>query len=193
MPELEYLGYYISRKGIKPIYKKVQAMLNIQTPKTVKQLQSFIGLVNYYRDMWKRRSHVLAPLSKLAKLNRKKRLSWGDDQQQSFEEIKQIIVNEVILAYQDFNKLFEIYVDASDTQLEAVISQDKKPIVFFSRKLASVQQKYAIGEREMLSAVEILLEFRNILLDSKITICTDHMNNANPVTKHASKRITHWC
>ena len=79
MPELEYLGYYISRKGIKPIYKKVQAMLNIQTLKTVKQLQSFIRLVNYYRDMWKRCFHVLAPLSKLAKLNRKKCLPWGDD------------------------------------------------------------------------------------------------------------------
>ena len=192
MPELEYLGYHISRKGIKPIYKKVQAMLNIQTPKTVKQLQSFIGLVNYYRDMWKRRSHVLAPLSKLTKLNRKKRLPWGDDQQRSFEEIKQIIANEVILAYPDFNKSFEIHVDASDVQLGAVISQDKKPIAFFSRKLTSAQQKYTIGEREMLSAVETLLEFRNILLGSKITIYTDHMNNVNPTTKHASKRITHW-
>ena len=80
MPELEYLGYHVSRKGIKPLYKKVQAMLKIQTPKTVKQLQSFIGLVNYYRDMWERCSHVLAPLSKLTKLNRKKRLPWGDGQ-----------------------------------------------------------------------------------------------------------------
>ena len=44
----------------------------------------------------------------------------------------------------------------------------------------------------MLSAVEILLEFCNILLGSKITICTDHMSNANPMTKHASKRTTHW-
>ena len=74
MPELEYLGYYASCKGIKHAYKKVQAMLNNQEPKTTKQLQSLIGLVNYYRDMWKRRSHILPPLSKLTKLNRKKRL-----------------------------------------------------------------------------------------------------------------------
>ena len=77
-------------------------------------------------------------------------------------------------------------------QLGAVISQDKKPIAFFSRKLTTAQQKYTIGEREMLSAVETLLEFRNILLGSEITIYTDHMSNVNLTTKHASKLITHW-
>ena len=75
-------------------------------------------------------------------------------------------------------------------QLGAVISQDKKTIAFFSRKLTSAQQKYTIGEREMLSAVETLLEFRNILLGSKITIYTDHMNNVNPTTKYASKTLS---
>ena len=74
MQELEYLGYLITREGIKPIPKKTSAMLDIKLLRTVKQLQSFLGLVNYYRDMWKRRSHVLAPLSKLTKLSRKKKL-----------------------------------------------------------------------------------------------------------------------
>ena len=71
------------------------------------------------------------------KLNRKKRLPQSDSQQQLFEEIKEIIVNEIILAYPDFNKSFENYIDASDMQLETSISQDKKPIAFFSRKLTS--------------------------------------------------------
>ena len=169
--------------------KKVQAMLNIKPPRTVKQLQSFLGLVNYYRDMWKRRSHVLAPLTKLTKLNRKKKLPWGDEQQKAFELIKQIISQEVILFYPDFNKGFDIHVDASDMQLGAVISQDSKPIAFFSRKLTDSQRTYAIGEREMLSAVETLLEFRNILLGHEITICTDHMNNVKPTTKYATKHM----
>ena len=77
-------------------------------------------------------------------------------------------------------------------QLGAVISQDKKPIAFFSRKLTLAQQKCTIGECEMLSAVETLVEFRNILLGSKTTICTDRMSNVNPAIKHALKRITHW-
>jgi hypothetical protein len=62
---LEYLGYQITRSGIKPQEKKVQAILNIKAPTTKKQLRSFIGIVNYYRDMWIRRSEILAPLSAL--------------------------------------------------------------------------------------------------------------------------------
>ncbi len=63
--ELEYLGYWITREGIKPLPDKVKAILAIDAPKTRKELRSFIGIVNYYRDMWVRRSHVLAPLASL--------------------------------------------------------------------------------------------------------------------------------
>ena len=63
--ELEYLGYWITREGIQPMKDKVAAIMNITEPKTRKQLRSFIGVVNYYRDMWIRRSHILAPLASL--------------------------------------------------------------------------------------------------------------------------------
>ena len=63
--ELEYLGYWITREGILPVKKKIDAIQNIATPKTRKQLRSFIGLVNYYHDMWKRRSEILSPLAEL--------------------------------------------------------------------------------------------------------------------------------
>ncbi len=54
--ELEYLGYWITHGGIKPLSKKVEAMHNLAVPKTQKQVRAFIGMVNYYRDMWARRS-----------------------------------------------------------------------------------------------------------------------------------------
>ena len=53
--ELEYLGYLINRKGVRPTMKKVEAITKIATPTTRKQLRRFIGLVNYYRDMWSKR------------------------------------------------------------------------------------------------------------------------------------------
>ena len=63
--EVEYLGFKIDRKGIRPITRKVEAIQALQPPTTCKQLRRFIGIINYYRDMWPRRSEVLAPLSKL--------------------------------------------------------------------------------------------------------------------------------
>jgi Reverse transcriptase (RNA-dependent DNA polymerase) len=63
--ELEYLGYWISRSGIQPIAKKVEAIKNIAPPTTKRELRRFIGIVNYYRDMWVRRADVLAPLTAL--------------------------------------------------------------------------------------------------------------------------------
>ena len=63
--ETEYLGYILTRTGIKPQPKKVQAILAISTPKSVKELRSFLGMVQYYRDLWARRSEMLAPLTSL--------------------------------------------------------------------------------------------------------------------------------
>ena len=63
--ELEYLGYWITRNGICPVAKKVEAILKIKEPTNVKQLQRFIGMINYYRDIWPQRSKLLAPLTAL--------------------------------------------------------------------------------------------------------------------------------
>jgi len=79
--ELEYLGYWINREGIQPVANKVHAITNIAAPKTKKELRRFIGLVNYYRDMWIRRSHVLAPLASLTPKTTK--WVWGEEQQKS--------------------------------------------------------------------------------------------------------------
>ena len=64
-PELEYLGYWITRQGIQPLPKKVLAITNIKTPTTTKEVRSFVGMINYYRDMWIRQSEILSPLTKL--------------------------------------------------------------------------------------------------------------------------------
>ncbi len=63
--EIEYLGYILSKNGIKPQSNKVQAILAIHPPTGVKQLRHFLGMVQYYRDLWARRSDMLAPLTEL--------------------------------------------------------------------------------------------------------------------------------
>jgi hypothetical protein len=63
--EIEYLAYILIRDGIKPQLKKVQAILALNMPNNVKELRHFLGMVQYYRDMWVRHSEMLAPLTNL--------------------------------------------------------------------------------------------------------------------------------
>eukprot|EP00978_Attheya_sp_CCMP212_P045379 scaffold343876_cov75-Attheya_sp.AAC.2 len=128
--ELEYLGFWITPKGIQPVTKKVEAFKLIQPPKTRKQLRSFIGVVNYYRDMWQHQSTLLAPLSRLTL--KKVPWKWTEIEQNAFDNVKKMITRDVLLSYPNFNEVFDIHTDASSEQLGAVISQNKKPIAFYS-------------------------------------------------------------
>ena len=172
--EVNYLGYVISVDGIKPQMKKVEAITKIQAPKTRKQLRGFLGIINFYRDLWPRRAHIVSPLSELC--SNKKKFEWNEKCQQAFDQIKEVVKKEVLLNYIDFNKTFEILVDASKIQMGGIIQQDKKPLVFWSKKKTETQQKYSTMKSEMLSIIEILKEYRNILLGRKIIIYTDHSN-----------------
>ena len=89
---------------------------------------------------------------------------WKDEHQTFFDAIKRVIGREVLLACPNFNAPFEIHTDVSKLQLGAVISQKGKPIAFYSIKKNSAQHNYTTTEKELLSIVETLKEFRNILL-----------------------------
>jgi hypothetical protein len=100
------------------------------------------------------------------------------------------MARETLLAYPDFNKPFIIHTDASHTQLGAVISQENRPIAFYSRKLSPAQTRYTTTERELLSIVETLKEFRNILLGQRITVYTDHKNLT--YANFNTERVMRW-
>jgi hypothetical protein len=123
--------------------------------------------------------------------SKKFKFVWTDVHQKAFEDIKKIICREVMLTFPDFSKPFHIYTDASDTQLGAVITQDEKPIAFYSRKLNSAQKIYTTGEQELLSIVESLRDLRNILLGYKIIVHTDHKKIT--YAKSTSDRVMRWC
>ena len=101
---------------------------------------------------------------------------WKDKHQKCFDATKYMIRREVLKGYPDFNAPFEIHTDASKLQLGAVISQKGKPIAFYSRNMNSAQHSYTTTEKELLSIVEALKKFRNILLVHQITVYTDHKN-----------------
>ena len=95
-----------------------------------------------------------------------------------------------MLAFPDFSQAFEIYTDASNLQLGAVVAQNNKPIAFFSRKLNPAQRRYTTTERELLAIVETLKEFRTILLGHKILVYTDHKNHT--YTNFNIDRVMRW-
>ncbi len=80
------------------------------------------------------------------------------------------------MAYPDYSKVFKIYTDASSKQLGAVITQDNRPIAFFSRKLSNTQHIYSITKIELLAIVETLKEFKGMLWGQHIKVFTDHAN-----------------
>jgi hypothetical protein len=172
--EIEYLGYVLTRDGIKPQSNKVQAIRAIKPPTEVRELRHFLGMVQYYRDLWARWSKMLTPLTSLvgecgqtkstkAKGTKKVPRHWDKVHQRAFDHIKATIFKDVVLAYPDYSKVFEIYTDASSKHLGAVITQDNRPIAFFSRKLSNTQRKYSVTKIELLAIVKTLKEFKGML------------------------------
>ncbi len=113
--ETEYLGYILTRDGIKPQPNKVQAMLALAPSRNVKKLRRFLGMVQYYRDIWARCSNMLAPLTSLvreccqtkvtkSKGTKKVPWYWAEVHQKAFDDAKATIAKEVVLAYPDFAK-----------------------------------------------------------------------------------------
>ena len=101
--ETENLGCVLSRDGIKPQKKKVQAILALMPPRSVKEWHRFLGMVQYYRDIWARQSKMLV------------------------DNVKATIAKDVTLAYPDCTQGFEVYTDSSKLQLGAVITQANRP------------------------------------------------------------------
>ena len=116
----------------------------MSSPTSRKEVRTFIGVINYYRDIWPRRSHKSMPLTRLTSIKRK--FKWTQVKQDAFDKIKRIVARDTLSTYPDFNETFKIHTDVSLFRLGAVISHKDKHIALYSRNILMTQQGYTVTE-----------------------------------------------
>ena len=120
---------------------------------------------------------------------KKVKLKWTDVENNALIATKKI-GHDVLLSYPKFRGRFIIHTDASKTQLRGVMSKNRKPIAFYSQKSNPAQTNYTTTERELLSKMENLKEFRKIILGHRKTLYTDHKNLT--FENFTTERALHW-
>ena len=112
---MEYLGFWVTRDGVNPINRKIEAITHMKPPNSRKQVRKFVGAINYYHGMWPSRSHALSHLTRLTSIKRK--FKWMQVKQDTFDEIKRIVFRNNLWTYPDFNETFQIHTNDSAFQL----------------------------------------------------------------------------
>jgi transposase InsO family protein len=193
-----FLGYIISKQGLEPDPKKIEAIAEWPEPRNVKDVQSFLGLANYYRRFIKGFSEVAAPLTALTKKD-----TWfefGEKCREAFKELKQRLTTSPILRIFDHEKEAFLETDASDYAIGAVLNQKDEngklvPTAFYSRKMTEPELNYDIHDKELMAIVEAMRHWRVYLEGAKfpVQVYTDHKNLTYwTTTKELNRRQVRW-
>jgi hypothetical protein len=193
--ETEYLGHILTPEGVKPNPNKIQNIINLKLPTTQKQIKSFLGITGYYRKFVKDYAKVAQPLLKY--LKKGMRINTNDSNYiAAFEKLKRIITDHPVLKYPDFKKKFQLFTDASDYAIGAVLQQDNHPVCYASRTLNDHEKNYSITEKELLAIVWAVGYFRPYIYGVKFDLLTDHMPLkwlfAKTKGKEANLRLLRW-
>lgn len=170
---VSYLGHVISSDGILPDPEKYKTITNWPKPKTMKDVQSFLGLVNYYRRFVRKFAEIANPLYRLTKKDVE--FKWEPDCQEAFDCLKEKITSAEVLEFPNFNRPFLLQCDSSSYALGAVLmNENKRPVAFISRPLRNAELNYHITDKELLAIVWAIKKFRTYLYGNKFVIETDH-------------------
>ncbi|KAL0149444.1 hypothetical protein M9458_055232 [Cirrhinus mrigala] len=194
-----FLGFVISSQGVAMDPQKLEAVRSWPLPTSLKQLQRFLGFANFYRRFIQGFSATAAPLTALTKPSHGA-FHLTPEVVQAFKTLCNLFTTAPVLTHPNPDKPFVVEVDASDVGVGAVLSQcgpDGKlhPCSFFSRKFNPTQQRYGVGDRELLAIKWALEEWRHWLQGGgdPFTVWTDHQNlTVIRQTKQLNPRQARW-
>ncbi len=190
---IDFLGHRVTAEGVSPLPSHVKAVTDFPRPATVKELQGFLGLINFYRRYIPAAAAILKPLTDSLRGGGTgaDRLTWLPEMQAAFEGSKEALAKMTLLSHPLPQAKLSLAVDASATHVGAALQQQRpgsaawEPLRFFSRKLEPAQVKYSAFDRELLACYLGIRYFRYMVEGRKFTIYTDH----KPLT-FALKRTT---
>jgi len=168
--EVGFLGVIIGEDGVRMEKEKVQGVIEWPVPKSVKDVQKFLGLANYYRQFVKDFAKIARPLHEMTRKETK--WSWEEKQQKAFEELKERFTTEPVLVIPDLDKEMRVEADVSDFVMGGVLSmkcEDEKwrPVAYISKSLNEAERNYEIHDKEMLAIIRCLEVWRHFLEGAK--------------------------
>ncbi len=174
-PELKFLGNIVGRNGVRMDPAKIAVVKDWPTPKSIKELRSFLGLANYFRRYIQGYSSLVAPLTALLKQDRIAATDWTDEHQRTFEHVKELLTTAPVLTLPDPSKPFTIISDASVNGTGAVLLQNDKVCAYTSKKFTAAEYNYTTTEQELLGIIHALQEWRCYLEGGpESLLITDH-------------------
>ncbi|XP_053734725.1 uncharacterized protein LOC128767052 [Synchiropus splendidus] len=193
LPGIDFLGHRISSQGAVPLPAKVQAVSAFPRPVSVKSLQEFLGMVNFYNRFLPRAAHLMQPLYEALRLKKANdQVEWTSERQQAFDGAKAALANATLLAHPASQVPIALTTDASDIAVGAVVEQRVagvwQPLAFFSRRLRDNERKYSTFDRELLALYLATRHFRFLLEGREFTAYVDH----KPLTFAMGKVTEPW-
>jgi hypothetical protein len=184
-PSLEILGHTISATGAAPMPDHAAEIKNCPPPQDIKQLQRFLGMVNFYRRFLPKCVQMLKPLTDLLK-GGAKTLEWTVSTQEAFQNAKRLLAAAVPLQHPAPNAELSLATDASNTHIGGVMQQRSgdhwRPLRFFSRKLADTDSRYSTFDRELLAAHTAIKHVRHFCEGRAFQLWTDHKPLATAIS-----------
>ena len=179
--EVGFLEVIIGPDRVKMEKKKVQKVIDQPVPKSVKNIQKFLVLANYYRWFVKDFVRVAKPLHKITKKDVK--WNWRERQQRAFEELKERFMIKPVLVTPDLDREMRVEADVSDLAMKEVLSmkyedEKQRPITYISKSSNKTERNYKIHDKEMLVIIRYLEVWRNLLEGAKdqFEIWINHKN-----------------